>query len=219
MDEKIRVFLADDHAVVREGLQAFIATDPDLIIVGMAENGREAVAGVIRQKPDVVLLDLQMPLKNGIEATQEIKAALPETKILILTSYTEDEQIFAAIKAGALGYMLKDSSPRDLLRAIHNVSEGKSSLHPDIALRVIQELNRPATLPPTEEPLTERELEILKLVARGLSNDDIAERLVVSERTVRTHVSNILGKLHLANRTQAAIFALRQGIASLDDGE
>ena len=217
MGDPIRIFFADDHAVVREGLKALISTEENMSVVGSAASGHEVAAAVARLRPDVILLDIQMPGKSGIEVTEEIKAADPSAKILILTSFTDDEQVFAAIKAGAMGYMLKDSSPRELLQAIRHMGEGKSSLHPDIALRVIQELNRRSSLPLTEDPLTEREIEILKLVARGLSNDDIAETLVVSERTVRTHVSNILGKLHLANRTQAALFALRQGIASLDE--
>ena len=214
---QVRILIADDHAVVREGLQAFINSSSDMTVAGMASNGREAVEAAEALRPDVILLDLKMPVKDGIETTREIKSRIPDAKILILTSFNEDEQVFAAIKAGAIGYMLKDSSPRELIRAIREVSEGKSSLHPEIALKVIQEINRPSRMPLTEEPLTEREVDILKLVARGMSNDDIAEALVVSERTVRTHVSNILGKLHLANRTQAALYALREGIARLDD--
>jgi NarL family two-component system response regulator LiaR len=218
MNEKIRVFLADDHAVVRKGLETLIGTHKDMEVVGTAVNGEEAVERVPQLRPDVILMDIQMPRKNGVEAIAEIKVIIPDARILVLTSYSEDETVFAAIKAGALGYLLKDSSPRELIQAIRNVYEGRSSLHPDIALKVIHELNKPpAKLPPTEEPLTEREVDVLKLVARGLSNQDISEKLVVSERTVRTHISNILGKLHLANRTQAALYALRQGLASLGD--
>jgi NarL family two-component system response regulator LiaR len=141
----------------------------------------------------------------------------PEARILVLTSFDDDERVFAAIKAGALGYLLKDTAPDDLLEAIRSVAQGKAILHPDIALKLIQELHRPSPLPPTEEPLTARELEVLQLVARGLSNGEIAAQLTVSERTVRTHISNILGKLHLANRTQAALYALKEGWASLQD--
>jgi NarL family two-component system response regulator LiaR len=216
---KIRVFLADDHAVVRKGLETLIDTRDDMEVVGIAADGDEAVHGVAQLQPDVILLDIQMPRKTGVEAITLIKAANPGARILVLTSFSEDETVFAAIRAGALGYLLKDSSPGELIQAIRNVHQGRSFLHPDIALRVIQELSRPpANRPLTEEPLTEREVEVLKLVARGLSNQSIAEFLVVSERTVRTHISNILGKLHLANRTQAALYALRQGLASLDDG-
>jgi NarL family two-component system response regulator LiaR len=218
MSDTIRVFLADDHAVVRKGLEALIATQSDMTVIGTAVDGEEAVQQVATLQPDVILLDLQMPRKTGLEAIQEIKSADPEARILILTSFSEDDTVFAAIKAGALGYLLKDSSPQELIQAIRNVYNGRSSLHPDIALKVIRELNKPpAHLPLTEEPLTEREVEVLKLVAQGLSNQAIADKLIVSERTVRTHISNILSKLHLANRTQVALYALRQGLASLDD--
>jgi NarL family two-component system response regulator LiaR len=218
MSDKITIFLADDHTVVRKGLEALISTQEDLELVGAATDGVEAVEGVAQLNPDVILLDIQMPRKGGIEAIAEIKAANPQARILVLTSFSEDETVFAAIKAGALGYLLKDASSGDLLGAIRNVYHGRSSLHPDIALKVIQELNKPPVdLPPTEEPLTVREVEVLKLVARGMTNQEIADRLVVSERTVRTHISNILSKLHLANRTQAALYALRQGLANLDD--
>jgi NarL family two-component system response regulator LiaR len=218
MSDTIRVFLADDHAVVRKGLEALIATQPDMTVIGTAVDGEEAVQQVAALQPDVILLDLQMPRKTGLAAIQEIKAADPQARILILTSFSEDDTVFAAIKAGALGYLLKDSSPQELIQAIRNVYNGRSSLHPDIALKVIRELSKPpAHLPLTEEPLTEREVEVLKLVAQGLSNQTIADKLIVSERTVRTHISNILSKLHLANRTQVALYALRQGLASLDD--
>jgi NarL family two-component system response regulator LiaR len=219
MSEKIRIVLADDHDVVRRGLQALIGIEPDMEIVGIGGNGWEAVQKVRETNPDVVLLDVQMPQKSGIEAIHDIKQSNPTVRVLMLTSFGDDDMVFAAIKAGALGYLLKDSSPEDLLQAIRNVHQGRSSLHPDIALKVIQELNKPiaATRSLTEEPLTEREVEVLQLVARGFSNNDIADKLVVSERTVRTHISNILGKLHLANRTQAALYALREGIASLNN--
>jgi NarL family two-component system response regulator LiaR len=218
MSPKIRVFLADDHAVVRKGLETLISTQSDMEVVGTAVDGAEAVQRVSQLHPDVILLDIQMPRKNGVEAIVEIKAANPEARILVITSFSEDETVFAAIKAGALGYLLKDSTAHELIQAIRHVHQGRSSLHPDIAFKLIQELNKPpANLPPTEEPLTEREVEVLRLVARGLANQDIADQLVVSERTVRTHISNILSKLHLANRTQAALYALRQGLANLDD--
>ncbi len=219
MSQPIRVFLADDHAVVREGLVALIETEEDMEVVGTGENGEEAVRRVLHFQPDVTLLDLHMPRKGGQEAIVEIREALPEARILVLTSFGDDENVFTAIKSGALGYLLKDTPPHELIRAIRNVYEGKSALHPDIALKVIQELNRPEGKPLTEDPLTEREVDVLKQVARGLSNEEIAEILVVSERTVRTHVSNILGKLHLANRTQAALYALREGITTLDNTE
>jgi NarL family two-component system response regulator LiaR len=218
--ESIRVLIVDDHAVVREGLRALISVKRGMEIVGEAEDGEGAISQARALKPDVILLDLVMPRKNGIQAIGEIKQENPDARILVLTSFAEDSQVFSAIKAGALGYLLKDSSPQELLQAIHDVHRGKPFLHPNIALKVIQELNRPQeNLPLTEEPLTERELEVLKQVAKGLSNQDIAANLVISERTVGTHVSNILNKLHLANRTQAALYALREGLASLDPDE
>lgn len=218
MEEKIRVFLADDHAVVRKGLETLIDACKDMEVVGTAVNGLEAVQGTALLSPDIILLDIKMPHKNGIEAIADIKAANANARILVLTSFSEDETVFAAIKAGALGYLLKDSSPQELIQAIRDVHQGKSSIQSDLALKVIQELHKPPTnLPPTKDPLSEREVEVLKLVARGLSNQAIADHLVVSERTIRTHISNILGKLHLANRTQAALFALREGFANLDE--
>jgi NarL family two-component system response regulator LiaR len=217
MTETIHILIADDHAIVREGLRALIDTERGMELVGEAADGFEAVLQARLLQPDIILLDLVMPRKDGIEAISEIKQENPEARILVLTSFAEDDKVFPAIKAGALGYLLKDSSPQELLQAIREVYRGESSLHPTIARKVISELNRPPeNLPPTEEPLTEREVEVLSLVARGLSNQEIADRLVVSERTVRTHVSNILGKLHLANRTQAALYAVREGLAGLD---
>jgi NarL family two-component system response regulator LiaR len=216
MTETIHILIADDHAVVREGLRALIDTERGMELVGEAADGVEAVLQARSLQPDVILLDLVMPRKDGIEAIGEIKGENPEARILVLTSFAEDDKVFPAIKAGALGYLLKDSSPQELLQAIREVYRGESSLHPTIARKLVRELSQPSDLPATEEPLTEREVEVLGLVARGLSNQEIADRLVVSERTVRTHVSNILGKLHLANRTQAALYAVREGLASPD---
>jgi len=218
MSGPIRVFLTDDHSIVRKGIKAALELIPDIETVGEASNGREAVALVEKIKPDVVLMDLVMPEMDGIEAIQQIKARLPEVRILVLTTFAGEDKIFPAIKAGALGYHLKDSGPEELVEAIRHVYSGESSLHPTIARKVLQELTRPAKQPPTPDPLTQREVEVLRLVAQGLENPDIAEQLVISEATVRTHVSNIMSKLHLASRTQAALYALREGLASLDDG-
>ena len=219
MTSSIRVLVADDHAIVRKGIRALLATELDIEIVGEAENGREAVTEVEKLRPDVILMDLVMPEMDGIEAICRITARQPEARILVLTSFAADDKVFPAIKAGALGYLLKDSSPEELVQAIHQVYRGESSLHPTIARKLLQELSRPSERPPTPEPLTEREVEVLRLVARGQSNQEIADQLVISEATVRTHVSNILSKLQLASRTQAALHALREGLASLDDAD
>jgi NarL family two-component system response regulator LiaR len=212
----IRVLIADDHAVVREGLHGLITSEPGMEVIGEAADGIEAVLRARALQPDVILLDLMMPRKTGLEAIVEITQENPDARILVLTSFAGDEQVFPAIKSGALGYLLKDSSPQDLLQAIRQVAQGESSLHPSIARKLIQEISRPSDLPPSADPLSEREVEVLRLVAQGLTNEEIGERLVISDRTVRNHVSNILGKLHLANRTQAALYAIREGLASLD---
>ncbi len=215
MDKTIRILIADDHAIVRKGLITLIDSEPGIEVVGEAVDGIEVVLKARSLKPDVILLDMIMPRQNGLEAIKQIKSENPEARILVITSFAEDQMLFPAIKAGALGYLLKDSYPHQLLQAIRDVYKGESSLHPTIALKLIRELNRSSDLPPTEDPLTERELVVLKLVAQGLTNHEIAERMVISERTVGNHLGNILSKLHLANRTQAALYALREGIASL----
>ena len=215
--KNIRILIADDHPIIRDSLRTLINTEPNLKLVGEAVDGEEAVRKTIELKPDVILMDLVMPVKDGLQAISEIKNLLPEVSILVLTSFSDEDKVFPAIRAGALGYLLKDSSPQELLKAIYDVHRGEASLHPSIALQLIREINRPSDLPPVENPLSERELEVLKLVAQGLTNQEIAKRLIRSEWTVRTHVRNILRKLHLANRTQAALFALREGLAELNE--
>lgn len=217
MNERIRVLIADDHHVVRGGIRALLETETDIDVIDEAADGVETVLKTRSLNPDVILMDLMMPRKSGIEAIEEIKQEDPDARILVLTSYSDDEKVFAAIKAGALGYLLKETSTKELLQAIHDVYRGESSLHPAIARKLIRELNRPSNLPPSDEPLTEREIEVLVYVARGYSNQDIANSLFISERTVRTHVSNILSKLHLANRTQAALYALKEGLTNLEE--
>lgn len=212
----IRVLIADDHPIVREGLSGLIKTEAGMELVGTAADGVEAILQARSLQPDVILLDLIMPRKDGIAAIKEIKAENPHARILVITSFAEDKKVFAAIEAGALGYLLKDSSPQELLRAIRDVHRVESSLHPTVARKLIRRLDRSSDLPPTEEPLTEREVQVLKLVAQGRPNQEIATKLVISDRTVGTHISNILNKLHLANRTQAALYALREGLVSLD---
>lgn len=215
----IRVLIVDDHVIVRSGIRALLATEADIEVVAEAQDGQEALEKIRRFRPDVVLLDLLMPRMDGIEVTRRVVAENVPSRILILTSFAADDKVFPAIKAGALGYLLKDTGPQELVGAIRQVYRGESSLSPAIARKVLQELSRPADRPPTLDPLTERELEVLQVVAQGKSNQEIAETLVISEATVRTHVSNILSKLHLASRTQAALYALREGIASLDNAD
>jgi NarL family two-component system response regulator LiaR len=220
--DPVRVLLVDDHAIVRDGIRSLLTTEPDIRVIGEAGNGRDGVRMAEELQPDVILMDLVMSEMGGIEATRRIMVSQPRARILVLTSFDAEEKVFPAIKAGAMGYLLKDSDSADLVRAIHQVHRGESSLDPRIARKVLREMwAEPRPEPHTArdatvEPLTQREVEVLKLVAQGLSNDEIAQRLVVAERTVRTHVSNILGKLHLANRTQATLYALREGLASLD---
>ena len=216
MTDPIRVLVVDDHAVVREGLRALISAKPGMTVVGEAADGVEAVQKARSLQPDVILMDLVMPRKDGIEAIDEITGENPKARVLVLTSFAADDKVFPAIKAGAQGYVLKASPSRVLIRAILDVHRGEPSLSPTIASKLMQELGRSPDLRPAEEPLTGREVEVLRLVAQGLSNADIAGALSISPPTVRSHVSSILGKLHLANRTQAALYALREGIAQLD---
>jgi NarL family two-component system response regulator LiaR len=214
----IRVLLTDDHAIVRKGVRALLATEPGIEVVGEACSGVEAVAQAEALRPDVILMDLVMPELDGIEATRQITARTPCSHILVLTSFAADEKVFPAIKAGALGYLLKDSGPEELVDAIRKVHRGEPWLEPSIARKVLMELSHPPKQEPlTADPLTEREFDVLRLIAKGCSNKEIAMKLSVSELTVRTHVSNILGKLHLASRTQAALYSLQKGITSLED--
>jgi NarL family two-component system response regulator LiaR len=220
MSQAIRVLIVDDHTIVRKGIRALLAEIEGIEVVGEAADGQEAVAQANTLRPDVILMDLAMPKLDGIEATRQIKASRPESRILVMTSFAADDKVFPAIKAGALGYLLKESAPEDLVQAIRQIHRGESSLHPTIARKVLQEITHSSDRPPTPNPLTEREAEVLRLVAQGLSNPDIAKELNISDPTVRSHVSNILSKLHLATRIQAALYALREGLVALDaDGE
>jgi DNA-binding NarL/FixJ family response regulator len=223
-EKKIGVLLVDDHSVVRQGLRMFIEMQSDMQVLGEGANGLEAVELAVRLKPDVILLDLLMPLMDGVEATRKILQANPHARVLILTSFGEDDKIFPAIRAGAQGYLLKDIQPRELVQAVRETYQGKAQLHPDIARRLMAAVTGEApvksapsaSLPAALQELTEREREVLDQIARGLTNRQIAEKMVISEKTVKTHVSNLLDKLGLEDRTRAAIWALKHGLGSED---
>ena len=209
----IRVVLVDDHAVVRQGLRFLLEQQPDIEVVDEGKDGAQGVDIVTSLLPDVVLLDLLMPKMDGLTAVREMKRTTPSTQIIILTSFYEDDQVFGAIKAGAISYLLKDASPEELVEAVRAAARGEGVLHPMVAARVLREMQQRSPL----DWLTARELEVLTLIARGRSNAEIAAELVIGEGTVKTHVSNILTKLHLADRTQAAIYALQQHLVPLKD--
>jgi two-component system, NarL family, response regulator LiaR len=213
----IRVLVTDDHAIVRKGICALLATERGIEVVGEAQDGHEALAQAQRLNPDVILMDLVMPGLDGLDATRSILSAQPHIRILVLTSFAGDDKIFPAIKAGALGYLLKDSGPEELVQAIQQVHRGESSLDPVIARRVLQEFSQPLKRLSGMAGLTDREMEVLRLLARGRANREISLELDITEATVRTHVSSILSKLKLSSRTQAALYALREGLVSLGD--
>ena len=213
MMELISVLLVDDHSMVRQGVRAFLVTQSDITVVGEAGSGEEAIELAAQHVPDVVLMDLIMPNMDGVEATRRVKQVSPRSQVVVLTSYHEDEHIFPALKAGALSYILKDVSAEELASAVRKAASGEAILHPRVAARVIKELQgrREEGLNPFTE-LSERELEVLKLIADGMSNAEMAAKLFLSEKTIKGHVSNILSKLHLVDRTQAAVYAWREGI-------
>lgn len=210
--DKIRILVVDDESVVREGIVAILSLQPTLEVVGEALDGIQAVDMANKIKPDVILLDMAMPKQDGLTTIPKLKEVLPEVRILVLTSFADSDTVYQAIKSGALGFMLKDARREQLIQAIHDVAEGKASISPTIAIKVIQEVNHPSEVLYTSSPLTPRELETLRLIARGLTNQEIAASLSVAERTVAKYVSSILDKLHLANRTQAALYAIREGL-------
>jgi two-component system, NarL family, response regulator LiaR len=213
--DSIRVLIADDHAVVRQGLRTFLEVQDGIDVVGEAGDGQEALAMIEALAPDVVVMDLLMPRLSGIEATQRIREIRPSTKVIVLTSFLDDEKVFAAVRAGAAGYLLKDVRPQELGEAIRTVSRGEALLHPAVAAKLMQEFAQEDRRSPAQT-LTERELQVLRLIAQGRANKEIARELGVAEKTAKTHVSNILQKLNLADRTQAALYAVREKLVELD---
>ncbi len=213
MTDKISIVITDDHALVRQGIRAFLELQPDLTVIGEADSGEAAVRKAAELIPDIMLMDLVMPGIGGVEATRQVKQASPHTQVIVLTSYHEDEYIFPALRAGALSYVLKDVGPDELAETIRKAARDESVLHPRVAARVVQEIRgAKRDTPNLFIELSERELEVLRLIADGLTNAAIAEKLVISEKTVKGHVSNILSKLHIFDRTQAAVFAWQQGL-------
>lgn len=215
MENNIRVLIADDHTVVRDGITALLSSEDNIQVIGSAADGAEAVRLAHELDPDVILLDLVMPRMDGIQAIGEIKTDNPQAKILVLTSYAESHQIYSAIKSGAMGYLLKDSSSDDLIKAIRDTNNNIPVLQPEIAHKLMKDIQNSGEVGASKSKLTNREIEILSHVALGKTNQEIADELVLSERTVRTHITNILAKLQLTNRTQAALYALREGIAHI----
>ncbi len=213
MSEPITVLIVDDHPLVRQGIRAYMETQPDLAVVGDAGSGQQAVVLAGQCVPDVVVMDLAMPGMDGVEAIRQVKRISPRTQVVVLTSFHDDRYVFPAVRAGALSYLLKDAGPEELADAVRRAMAGEAVIHPRVAARLIHEVSGAhgdALNPFTE--LTEREMEVLRLIAAGMANHEIAERLVVSEKTVKGHVSNILSKLHLSDRTQAAVLAWREGV-------
>lgn len=218
MTETITLLITDDHVLVRQGIRTFLELQPDLTVLGEADSGETAVRLAEEFVPDVILMDLVMPGMGGVEATRRVKQVSPHSQIIVLTSYHEDEYIFPALRAGALSYVLKDVGPDELAETVRKAARGESVLHPRVASRVVQELQgRKRDTPNLFTDLSDRELDVLRLIADGRSNAEIADILIISEKTVKSHVSNILGKLHMMDRTQAAVFAWQQGLVARRD--
>jgi NarL family two-component system response regulator LiaR len=214
---KLRILIADDHALIRQGMSVVIGAQPDMILVGAAENGEQAVRMARELQPDVIALDIKMPVMNGIAAIKEIVAVNPAARILVITSFPDDDTVFEAVRAGATGYYLKDSSPDEMVSALRAVAAGEAALQPVIARKIMHQLRQPEQdRSVSDQDLTAREVEVLRWLTRGISNDEIAGELGVSPRTVATHIRNILDKLHLANRTQAALYAVEHGMTAPD---
>jgi NarL family two-component system response regulator LiaR len=216
MMETITVMLIDDHRVVRQGLRDFLELQPDIDVIGEASSGEEGVQLARELLPDVVLMDLVMPGIDGVETTRLVKAVSPSSRVIVLTSFADDDKVFPAIKAGAISYLLKDISPEDLAHAIRAAQRNEAVLHPEVAAKLMQEFSAPRPGEPPVDQLTPREMDVLRLVAKGMSNKEIADKLIISEKTTKTHISNILSKLHLADRTQVAIYALRKRLVPME---
>ena len=217
MDRRIRVLIADDHAVVRQGLCTMLAPKSEFELIGEAANGTQLVDQCRRLKPDLIILDLIMPELGGVEAIKQIRSLKIQSKILVLTSFSEKSNVIAALKAGANGYVLKESSPEELLHAIQATMQGEMWIHPNLALEALEQLIHPGGDSTVENELTKKELEVIGLITRGKTNSEIAEDLCVTESTVRFHLTNIFSKLGLKNRTQVALYALREGLTSLEE--
>jgi two-component system, NarL family, response regulator LiaR len=213
----IKILLADDHVLVRQGTRELLEREEDMLVIGEAGDGREAVQLATAEPPDVVLMDIAMPVLNGIEATRQIKTTCPGTAVLVLTAYDDDQYVFALLEAGAAGYLLKNVRAEELVQAVRAVHAGESVLHPAIARKVINHYARPSSEETGVEALTERELEVLRLAAKGMSNREIAQALVLSVRTVQVHLTNIFGKLEVGSRTEAVMCGLRKGWIKLED--
>ncbi len=210
----MRIIICDDQAIVRDGLEMMLKLEKDIEVVGIAGDGAHAVELVAQKRPDMVLMDLKMPVMNGVEATRRIRAQFPDIKVLVLTTYADDEWVFDAIQAGASGYLLKDTPRDDVIKAIRGTAEGKTFVDPSVAGKVLRQASSHRTQPSTAitADLTDREIEVLRLIAKGLSNKDISERIFLSEGTIRNHVSAILTKLGVSDRTQAAVIAIQHGL-------
>lgn len=213
--KKIRILVVDDQNVVREGIVAILSFQSDMEVVGEAEDGVQAVELARKTRPDVILLDMVMPRQDGLTTIPKLRAVVPDARTLVLTSFADSDRVYQAIKAGALGYMLKDTTRTQLLQSIRDVAHNQASIHPSIAMKVIHEFKHSTGRSSASESLTRREVEALRLIARGMSNQEIATSLVVHERTIAKYVSNILNKLHVANRTQAALYAIREGLTAV----
>jgi NarL family two-component system response regulator LiaR len=216
-NQPIRVLIVDDHAMVRKGMMALLAAYPDIQVIGEAANGAKAIEQADKLHPDVILMDLAMPVMDGIDAIKQIIEIHPEQRIIVLTSYMGDDKLFPAIKAGAMGYLVKDAQPEELIESIRNVYAGEPSLDPTVTWRILRGMSGAEPAKRSADDLSEREIEVLRLLSQGKTDQEIANQLVLTDVTIRTHISRILSKLGLKNRVQAALYGIRTGLVSLDE--